>query len=153
MVCPVKTGKKACSYRFDIDSISVRTQIYLITQETKMQKSGCQQPVHQEPRGSVLAVETGHTSTSWALYWVNGFPLYFLYCWPCSSKSSSLPIAYISLSPSCPHQHFFLRSKKIPQNMATTWHLCWPPVRGIGTWLVHSVGYFENVYDRSVMNL
>ena len=46
---------------FDVDSISVRTQVYLITQETKIQKSGCQQPVHQESHDSILAVETAHT--------------------------------------------------------------------------------------------
>ena len=43
-------------HKFSIDSISVRAQVCLITQETKIQKPGCQQPVHQEPRGSVLAV-------------------------------------------------------------------------------------------------
>ena len=47
---------------FDVDSISVRTQVYLITQETKIQKSGCQQPVHQESHDSILVVEKAHTS-------------------------------------------------------------------------------------------
>ena len=41
---------------FNIDSVSVRMQVCLITQETKIQKPGHQQPVRQEPRGSVLAV-------------------------------------------------------------------------------------------------
>ena len=48
----------------DVDSISIRTQVCLITQETKIQKSGCQQPVHQESRDSILAVETAHMSIS-----------------------------------------------------------------------------------------
>ena len=52
---------------FNIDSVSVRTQVCLITQETKIQKPGHQQPVHQEPRGSVLEVETSHTSISLGL--------------------------------------------------------------------------------------
>ena len=52
---------------FDVDSVSVRTQVCLITQETKIQKPGHQQPVHQEPRGSVLVVETGHMSISLGL--------------------------------------------------------------------------------------
>ena len=43
-------------HKFSIDSISVRAQVCLITQKTKIQKPGCQQPMHQEPRGSVLAV-------------------------------------------------------------------------------------------------
>ena len=46
----------------DIDSVSDRTQVCLITQETKIQKSGDQQPMHQEPHGSILAVETSHVS-------------------------------------------------------------------------------------------
>ena len=59
-----KLGKKSCSQMFDVDSVSVRTQVCLITQETKIQKSGCQQPVHQELRDSILAVETAHMSIS-----------------------------------------------------------------------------------------
>ena len=51
----------------DIDSVSVRTQVCLITQETKIQKSGHKQPVHQEPRGSIPLVETGHVSISLGL--------------------------------------------------------------------------------------
>ena len=51
-----KLGKKSCSQILDIDSVSVWTEVCLITQETKIQKPGHQQPVHQEPRGSVLAV-------------------------------------------------------------------------------------------------
>ena len=51
----------------DIDSVSVRKQACLITQETKIQKPGHQQPVHQESRGSVLVVETGHMSISLGL--------------------------------------------------------------------------------------
>ena len=51
----------------DIDSVSVRTQVCLITQETKIQKPGHQRPVQQEPRGSVLAVKTGHMSISLGL--------------------------------------------------------------------------------------
>ena len=35
---------------------TVWTEVCLIRQETKIQKPGHQQPVHQEPRGSVLAV-------------------------------------------------------------------------------------------------
>ena len=35
-----------------------------ITQETEIQKSGRQQPIHQEPRGSVLEVAIGHMSIS-----------------------------------------------------------------------------------------
>ena len=50
-----------------IDSVSVRTQVCLITQESKIQKPGHQQPVHQESRGSVLVVETGHMSISLGL--------------------------------------------------------------------------------------
>ena len=53
---------------FDVDSISVRTQVCLITQETKIQKFGCQQPVHQESYDSILAVETAHTSIFRTLY-------------------------------------------------------------------------------------
>ena len=41
---------------FDIDHISVQAEVCLITEETKIRKPGHQQPVHQEPRGSVLAV-------------------------------------------------------------------------------------------------
>ena len=48
----------------DIDSVSVRTQVCHITQETEIQKSGHQQPMHQEPCGSVFAVATGHMSIS-----------------------------------------------------------------------------------------
>ena len=48
----------------DIDSVSVRTQVCHITQETEIKKSGRQQPMHQEPRGSVLEVATGHMSIS-----------------------------------------------------------------------------------------
>ena len=48
----------------DVDSISIRTQVCLIRQETKIQKSGCQQPVHQESHDSILAVETAHMSIS-----------------------------------------------------------------------------------------
>ena len=51
----------------DIDSVSDRTQVCLTTQETKTQKSGHQQPVHQEPHGSILAVDTGHVSISLGL--------------------------------------------------------------------------------------
>ena len=43
-------------HKSSIDSISVRTQVCLITQETKIQKPGRQLPMHQEPRGSVLVV-------------------------------------------------------------------------------------------------
>ena len=50
----------------------------------------------------------------WALYQVN-----FLYCWPCSSESSSPSVDCISASPSSPYQPFFLISKKVPQNMET----------------------------------
>ena len=46
-----KLGRKSCSQMF-----SVRTEVCFITQETKIQKPGHQQPVHQEPRSSVLAV-------------------------------------------------------------------------------------------------
>ena len=63
-----KLGKKSCSQILDIDSVSVWTEVCLITQETKIQKPGHQQPVHQELYGSVLAVETGHMSISQALY-------------------------------------------------------------------------------------
>ena len=35
-----------------------------ITQETEIQKSRHQQLMHQEPRGSVLVVATGHMSIS-----------------------------------------------------------------------------------------
>ena len=48
----------------DVDSVSVRTQVCHITQETEIQKSGRQQLIHQEPRGSVLEVATGHMSIS-----------------------------------------------------------------------------------------
>ena len=51
----------------DIDCVSVRTQVCLITQETKIQKPGHQQPVQQEPCGSILVVETGHVSISLGL--------------------------------------------------------------------------------------
>ena len=51
-------------HKFSIDSISVRAQVCLITQETKIQKPGCQQPVHQEPCDSVFVVATGHMSIS-----------------------------------------------------------------------------------------
>ena len=44
----------------------------------------------------------------------------FLYCWPCSGKSSSPSVDFISVSPSDPHQIFFLKSKKVPQNVETT---------------------------------
>ena len=44
----------------------------------------------------------------------------FLYCWPCSGKSSSPSVDCISVSPSEPHQIFFLKSKKVPQNVETT---------------------------------
>ena len=50
----------------------------------------------------------------WALSQVK-----FLYCWPCSSKSSSPSVDCISLSLSGPHQIFFLKSKKVPQNVET----------------------------------
>ena len=63
---------------FDIDSVSVWTEACLITQETEIQKPGCQKPLHQEPRGSVLMVETGHMSTTrglvlgeWALLFLH----------------------------------------------------------------------------------
>jgi len=51
----------------NIDSVSVRKQVCLFTQETKIQKPGHQQPVHQESHGSVLVVETGHMSISLGL--------------------------------------------------------------------------------------
>ena len=44
----------------------------------------------------------------------------FLYCWPCSGKSSFPSVDCISVSPSEPHQIFFLKSKKVPQNVETT---------------------------------
>ena len=52
---------------FDIDRISVQAEVCLITEETKIRKPGHQQPVHQESRGSVLVVETGHMSISLGL--------------------------------------------------------------------------------------
>ena len=64
----------------DIDSVSVRTQMCLITQETKIQKPGHQQPVHQEPHGSVLAVATGHMSISWGLV-LGELPLLLALLW------------------------------------------------------------------------
>ena len=51
----------------NIDSVSVWTQVCLITQETKIQKPGYHKPVPQEPRGSILGVETGHMSISLGL--------------------------------------------------------------------------------------
>ena len=81
--------------------------------------------------------------------WAGSPFTYFFYCQSCSSKSSSSSVDCISASPSSPHQPFFLKSKKVPQNMETIWHLCWPPVRGVVAWLVdsvHVVGYIENVY-------
>ena len=58
-----KLGRKSCSQMFDVDSVSIRTEVCFITQETKIQQhqlyaasAGHQQPVHQEPCGSVLAV-------------------------------------------------------------------------------------------------
>ena len=62
-----KLGKKSGSQMFNIDSVSVWTEVCLIIQETKTRISGHQHPVHQEPRGSDLVVETGHMSISWAL--------------------------------------------------------------------------------------
>ena len=44
----------------------------------------------------------------------------FLYCWPCSGNSSSPSVDCISVFPSDPHQIFFLKSKKVPQNVETT---------------------------------
>ena len=44
-----KLGKKSCSQMFDVDSVSVWTEMCLITQETEIQKPGHQQPLHQEP--------------------------------------------------------------------------------------------------------
>ena len=44
----------------------------------------------------------------------------FLYCWPCSSKSSSPSVDCISVSPSVPHQIFSLKSNKVPQNLEST---------------------------------
>ena len=64
----------------DIDSVSVRTQACLITQETKIQKPGHQQPVHKEPRGSVLAVKTGHMSISLGLV-LGELPLLLALLW------------------------------------------------------------------------
>ena len=52
----------------------------LITQETKIQKPGHQQPVHQEPRCSVLAVETGHMSISRGLV-LGELPLLLALLW------------------------------------------------------------------------
>ena len=75
-----KSGKKSCSQMFDIDSISVQTEVCFITQETKMQKPGHQQPVHQEPRCSVLAVETGHMSISRGLV-LGELPLLLALLW------------------------------------------------------------------------
>ena len=94
-----KLGKKSCSQMFDVDSVSVWTEMCLITQETEIQKPGHQQPLHQEPRGSVPVVETGHMSTSGPVLCERA-PLYFLYCQSCSSESSSPSIDCISLSPS-----------------------------------------------------
>ena len=51
----------------DIDSVSVRTQVCLITQETKIEKPGHQQLVQQKPRGSILVVGIGHMSISLGL--------------------------------------------------------------------------------------
>ena len=51
----------------DIDSVSVRTQVCHITQETEIQKSGHRQLMHQKPRGSVLVVAIGHMSISLGL--------------------------------------------------------------------------------------
>ena len=48
----------------DIDSVSVRTQVCLITQETKIQKPGHQLLVHQESWGLVLTGATGYMSIS-----------------------------------------------------------------------------------------
>ena len=42
-----KLGKKSCSQMFDVDSVSVWTEMSLITQETEIQKPGHQQPLHQ----------------------------------------------------------------------------------------------------------
>ena len=59
--------KNCVLHKSSINSISVRTQVCLITQEPKIQKPGRQQPMHQEPHGSVLVVATGHMSISLGL--------------------------------------------------------------------------------------
>ena len=75
-----KLGKKSCSQMFDIDRISVQAEVCLITEETKIRKPGHQQPVHQEPRGSVLEVETCHMSISRGLV-LGELPLLLALLW------------------------------------------------------------------------
>lgn len=93
-----KSGKKSCSQMFDIDSISVQTEVCFITQET-LQSLWWRQVKCPFPGPCIK---------------VNGLSVYFLYCWSCSSKSSSPYVDCISASPSSPHQPFFLKSKKVP---------------------------------------
>ena len=107
-------------HKSSIDSISVSAQVCLITQETKIQKSGRQQPVPREPRGSVLAVGQLTCPFPGPCIKVNGLSLDFIYCQSCSSKTSSPSVDWISLSPSSPHQPFFLRSRKVPQHVENT---------------------------------
>ena len=147
-----KLGKKSCSQMFNVDNISVLTESmshHTGNQDTETWKSAAGV---SGTMWLILAVQTGHMSISRPCIKVNGLSLYFLYCQSCSSKSSS-PSDCIWLSLYSPHQPFFLKSKKVPQNMETIWLLCWPPVRGVVAWLVdsvHVVGYSENLYgDRN----
>ena len=66
--------KKNLCYTNPALIVSVTAQVCLITQETKIQKSGHQQPVHQEPRGSVLAVGQLTCPFPGTLCWVNRLP-------------------------------------------------------------------------------
>ena len=108
-------------HKSSIDSISVRTQV-------------C--PSHRKPRSRNLGVSCrcirNHVVQS--LWWHFHFHFHFHFLGPCIRWTSfiagpalvkALPhllIAFPCLLPA--HQPFFLRSKKVPWNVGTIWHLC-----------------------------
>lgn len=107
----------------DIDSVSVRTQMCLITRN-KIQKPGHQQPVHPgttwfSPCGGdrshvhFLGPCVRWISLLLALLWSKLFP----------------SVDCISVSPSEPHQIFLKEVRKFHKMAGTTWPLCSPPVR------------------------
>ena len=91
---------------------------------------------------------TAHMSISWHLVLGEQASLYFLYCWPCSSKSSSPSVDFISLSPPALTSLSFwevrrsLKYRKHLTSMLTSCERCWHLLD-----ILHTGYFFKNIYD------
>ena len=104
-------------HKSSIYSVSVKTHVCLITQETKIQKFGHQQPVHQESVAQSLLWYSSHFHFPGPCRWT-GSP--FTSFTTCPNLIKTLPHC-ISMSPSSPYQPFFLRNKEVPWNVGNIW--------------------------------